>query len=101
MEEVGEGIVGPIRIGDLLSRLKLHPNNMAVQVTTIFVSATPIWEPLKDTLEECMGCTIQWPRAQLKGRSGTPNVDAIHIASVFYFLESECKNTCTPPVHRR
>ena len=63
MEDVEEGIVGPYRTGDLLSGLRLHPNDMAVQVTAIFISTTPVWELLKDTLEECMGCTIRWPRA--------------------------------------
>ena len=70
MEDAGEGIVVPYRTGELLSRLRLHPNDMVVQVTAIFLSRTPVWEPLKETLEECMGCTIRWPRAQLKGRSG-------------------------------
>ena len=58
MEDVGEGIVGPYRTWDLLLGLRLHPNDMAVQVTTIFILTTPVWEPLKDTLEECMGCTF-------------------------------------------
>ena len=57
MEDVGEGIVGPIRTWELLSGFRLHPNDVAVQVTAVFLSTTPFWEPLKDTLEECMGCT--------------------------------------------
>ena len=98
MEDVGEGIVGPYRTEDLLSGLRLHPNDVAVQVTVVFISTTPIWEPLKDTLEECIGCTIRWPRAQLKGSFGAPTVDVTHVASVFEFLAHECENTCTPPV---
>ena len=37
MEDVGEGIVGPHRTGDLSSGLQLHPNDMAVEVTSIFI----------------------------------------------------------------
>ena len=51
---------------------------------------------MKDTLEECVGCTIWWPQAQLKRRSRAPTVDATHVALVFEFLEHECENTCTP-----
>ena len=49
MEDAGEGIVVPHRIKELLSGLRLHPNDMVVQVTAIFLSGTPVWEPLKDT----------------------------------------------------
>ena len=59
MEDTGEGIVILYCTGELLSRLRLHPNNMAVQVTTVFLSTTPVWEPLKDTLEECLEHTIR------------------------------------------
>ena len=55
MEDVGEGIVGPIRTGKLLLGCRLHPNDVAVQVTAEFLLTAPVWEPLKDTLEECMG----------------------------------------------
>ena len=95
MEDVGEGIVVPHRTGELLSGLRLHPNYMAVQVTAVFLSRTPVWESLKDMLEECIGCTIRWPRARMKGRSGAPTVDATHIASVFEFSEHEGEDGCT------
>ena len=98
MEDVGEGIVRSIRTGELLSGLRLHPNNLAVQVTAVFLSRTPVREPLKDTLEECVGCTIRWPRARLKGRSRAPTVDATHVASVFEFSEHEGEDGCTPLV---
>ena len=98
MEDVGEGIVVAHRTGELLLGLRLHPNDVAVQVTIIFLSTTPVWKPLKDTLEECLGCTIRWPRARLKGRSRAPTVDVTHVASVFQFLEPECENACTPPM---
>ena len=71
---------------------------MDVQVTAVFLSTTPVWEQLKDTLEECLGCTIRWPRARFKGRSGAPTVDVTHVASVFQFLEPKCENACTPPM---
>ena len=67
--------------------MRLHPNDLAVQVTAVFLSTTPISEPLKDTLEECLGHTIRWPRAQVKGRSRAPTVDVTHVASVFQFSE--------------
>ena len=47
-----------------------------------------------------MGCTIQWPRARLKGRSGAPTMDATHVASVFEFSEHEGENGCTPPMQQ-
>ena len=97
-QDVGERIVGPCRTGDLLSGFRLHPNDMAIQVTSVFISTTPVWEPLKDMLEECMGCTIRWPRARLKRKSGVPTVDARHVAYVFEFSEPECENTCIPLV---
>ena len=86
----------PHRTGELLSRLRLHPNDMAVQVTAVFLSTTPVWEPLKDTLEECIGCTIRWPRPRLKRSCGMPTVDATYVASVFEFLEHKSENACTP-----
>ena len=45
-----------------------------------------------------MGCTIQWPQARLKQRSGAPIVDATYVASVFEFSDHDCENACTPPV---
>ena len=45
-----------------------------------------------------MGCTIRWPRARLKQRSGAPTVDATYVASVFEFSDHDCENACTPPV---
>ena len=88
--------MGPHRIGDLLLGLRLHPNDMAIQLIAIFVSTTLVWESLKDTLEECVGCTIWWPLARLKRRSGALIVDAAHVASMFEFSEHECENICTP-----
>ena len=38
MEDAGEGIVVPHRTGELLSGLRLHPNDMDVQVTVEFLS---------------------------------------------------------------
>ena len=98
MDDEGEGIVGPIRTGELLSRFRLHPNDVVIQVTAIFSSITPVWEPLKDTLGECMGCTLQWPRARLNQRFGAPTVDATYVASMFEFSGHDCENACTPPV---
>ena len=40
MEDAREGIVVPHQTGELLSGLRLHPNDMAVQVTAIFLSTT-------------------------------------------------------------
>ena len=101
MEDAGERIVVPHRTWELLLGLRLHPNDMAVQVTAIFLSTTLVWEPLKDTLEECLGCTIRWPRVRLKGRSGAPTVDVTHKTSVFEFSEPQHENTNTPLVNRR
>ena len=59
MEDAGEGTVVLHHTWELLSGLRLHPNDMAVQVTAVFLSTTPVWKPLKDTLEECLGHTIR------------------------------------------
>ena len=48
-----------------------------------------------------MGCTIRWPRARLKGRSGAPTMDVTHVVSVFEFSEHEGENGCTPPMQRK
>ena len=95
MEDAGEEIVVSHRTGELLSGLRIHPNDMAVQVTAVFLLTTPVWEPLKDTLEECIGCTIRWPRARLKRRFGMPTVNATDVASMFEFLEHESENAYT------
>ena len=54
MENVGEGTVVPHHTWEFLSGLRLHPNDMAIKVTVVFLSTTPLWEPLKDTLEDCL-----------------------------------------------
>ena len=60
-ENVAEGVVSGVGIGEWLEGERLQPTDIAILVTKVFKPEMVVDEVLKDIMGECLHSTIQWP----------------------------------------
>ena len=86
-ENVAEGVVSRVGIGEWLEGERLQPTDIAILVTKVFKPETIVYEVLKDIMEECLHSTIRWPPHYVRGtrRFAIENVE--EVVRVFDFSE--------------
>ena len=86
-ENVAEGVVSGVGIGEWLEGERLQPTDIAILVTKVFKPETVVYEVLKDIMGECLHSTIRWPRRHVRGtrRLAIENVE--EAVRVFDFSE--------------
>ena len=81
-ENVVEGVVSGVGIGEWLEEERLQPKDIAILVTKVFKPETVVYEVLKDIMGECLHSTIRWPQRHVWGteRFAIENVeDAVRV----------------------
>ena len=61
MENIAEGVVSGVGIGEWLEGERLQPTDIVILVTKMFKPETVVHKVLKDIMGECLHSTIRWP----------------------------------------
>ena len=81
---------------------KIHPTEIGVLITDVYKPTTHMNEIFKDTLGECLQCTIRWQRRLLRGTQGYATNNVADATQIFEFSEDEVGNgtPTTTKTHR-
>ena len=86
-ENVAEGVVSGVEIGEWLEGERLQPTDIAILVTKVFKPETVVYEVLKDIMGECLHSTIRWPRRHVRGTGRVAIENVKEAVRVFDFSE--------------
>ena len=91
-----------LEVGDLLEGNRIHPTEIGVLITTVYKPTTHVNEIFKDTLGECLQCTIRWQRRLLRGTQRYATNNVADATQVFDFSEDGVGNRTptTTQTHR-
>ena len=67
VENIAEGVVSAIGVGEWLEGERLQPTDIAIFITKVFKPATVVQEVLKDIMRECLHSTIRMATTSCKG----------------------------------
>lgn len=71
----------------MLEGKRLPPTKVGILAIVVYKSEERVTKIMKDTLEECLQCTIQWQRHLVRGTSSFAANNAIEAVKVFEFTE--------------
>ena len=84
---VAKGVVATVKVGELLSGQRLHPNEVGILLTTIYKLSYPIVEPFMCTLGECLQCIVRWPQHGARGIQQHLQEAAIEATRTYEFID--------------